>query len=47
MMDRRRDVNLAQGIVVAVLTALSAAIGFLLYRNVADALRVAFFKVSW
>jgi hypothetical protein len=42
MMDRRRDVNLAQGIVVAVLTALSAAIGFLLYRNVADALRAAF-----
>jgi hypothetical protein len=42
VLDRRRDVNLAQGIVVAVLTFLSTAIGFLLYRDIVDAVRVGF-----
>jgi hypothetical protein len=39
MLDRRRDVNIAQGIVVAVLGVLSIAWDWRMYRNVADALR--------
>jgi hypothetical protein len=42
MLDRRRDVNIAQGIVVAVLGLLSAGWGWLVYRNMADALRAGF-----
>jgi hypothetical protein len=42
MLDRRRDVNIAQGIVVAVLGLLSTGWGWLMYRNVPDALRSGF-----
>jgi len=42
MLDRRRDVNIAQGIVGAVLTVVSIGWGWLAYRNVADALRSGF-----
>jgi len=42
MLDGRRDVNIAQGIVVAVLTVVSIGWGWLAYRNVADALRSGF-----
>jgi hypothetical protein len=42
VVDRRRDANLAQGIAVAVLGLLSTGWGWLMYRNVTDALRSGF-----
>jgi hypothetical protein len=41
-MDRRRNVNMAQGLTVATVAAVFSAVGWFAYRNVADVLRCAF-----
>jgi hypothetical protein len=45
VLDRRRDVNIAQGAAVAAISLVAIGVGWLLYGNVTDALRCGFWGV--